>query len=1310
MPDQPQLRHHVKSPPQFNHEDKVIKWKLWKELFSNFLVASNYAALGDGEKRAILLANLHPKTYEIFSTLQNKGTSYDEAVKALDGYFGEKHSRVFAVYNFRKLKQENGQDIQTFMSVLHTSASECEYAANYDNEIKQQLISGVRDSRICQELLMLDEKTTLEACVTKAVAMEASVCEQGGISGVSDSGTFFVKKGGHQFVKKQQSFSSECRYCGKNQRHPRKEDCPAWGKKCNKCTKPNHFSSVCKSSNPSGFNKPGKVGAINLGEVQNHVDYTSLSGLTGSIISSTASAKSVSVLLNGNEANWLVDTGSPYTLISSDFARNHNIQWQESSKSSDLQSATGSALIESGRVISELSIFGHKFHQSIRIISNLQFGAILGRDSLSQFSQITLKTSGSGPELVLACGNKPSDVEGIVSEYSDCFDKPLKNSQLNIAPEPMIELSVDAKAVRCPSRKYTPDDVEFINKTVKSLLENEIVEESCSEWRSQPVVVSKRGGGRRMAIDYSVTVNKFSKLDAFPLPLISDLVQEAAKYKYFSVVDITQAYHQVPLTPDDMEKTAFEAMGKLFHYRRLSFGLTNAGPKFQRIMVRWFGDLDGVKIYLDDCVIGGRTQEEHNENLARFLERCRELNVSLNRKKCSFGVRSLSWLGYLIENNELRPDPERTLPLEEYPVPKTMKELERFLGMATYYSKFVVDFATLAAPLMDVKNSKEFCWNERLTESFSEIKARILKSFLAIPDYSQEFTLETDASGTAVAGVLMQGGRPVAVTSRRVSKTETSWAAVELEALAIVHSVAKFRSFLLGRPFKLYTDQRALSFLFSDSPKSSCKNNKLIRWRQQLSEYKYTICYKPGKENASADAFSRAFVVQSVKGLFSIEAFLGAQDEDPEIVSLRNNLESAEKPSQVSLGLWSNRRRFRLVKGVLVMTETSGELRIVCPEKMKLAVLERSHDKFGHMGVDTTMKLVRDSFFWVSLRSDVEKYVEKCGICRELKPKFFKHEDGTLITSTKPMERLSIDFVGPKMTRSGSPKWILTVVDEFSRYVEAFVLKSTTSSEVIKKLQDEIFSRYGIPSSVHSDRGPQLMSDEFSSYFKSIGVKLSHSSKYNPRGNGQCERYNGEIQRIMARVLRQEGMEDLDWEDVLPEVLWIMRAVTCKSTGKSPHDAFFNFTRKVFADGNIKQLEPQKIGGFPDGLTRGSPVFVRNFVRKQKSDPVVKARGIVQEVLSPQLAEVLIGSKTEMLNTRHLAPRSEEVPEVPLCLPPRADNETVESDTKEMPNETVIPPKSTVETKQKTMDETQKLPQTMRRSGRITKRPEKLDL
>ena len=291
----------------------------------------------------------------------------------------------------------------------------------------------------------------------------------------------------------------------------------------------------------------GKVGALK-------VDYDSLNTLTGCISGDSQVAKMVEATIDGCNITWLVDSGYPYTMISEKRAKSISLSWNKVATDDKLQSATGSMLSEFGRRKCRMHLRGRLFDIEVGVISNLEFNALLGRDSLTQFSEVTLKTGGKGPSLVLSIQQSKTKVESIVKAYAGCFDKSLKDSQLKIEPEPIIDLTNDTVPIRCPTRRYSDADRKVIHETVTSLIKNGIIEESTSEWRSQPVIVSKRGGSKRMAIDFSCTTNKFSKLDAFPVPLISDLVQRVSRYNCFSVVDITQAYYQVPLVQEDMEK------------------------------------------------------------------------------------------------------------------------------------------------------------------------------------------------------------------------------------------------------------------------------------------------------------------------------------------------------------------------------------------------------------------------------------------------------------------------------------------------------------------------------------------------------------------------------------------------------------------------------------------------------------------------------------------------------------------------------------------------------------------------------------
>ena len=183
------------------------------------------------------------------------------------------------------------------------------------------------------------------------------------------------------------------------------------------------------------------------------------------------------------------------------------------------------------------------------------------------------------------------------------------------------------------------------------------------------------------------------------------------------------------------------------------------------------------------------------------------------------------------------------------------------------------------------------------------------------------------------------------------------------------------------------------SFLFSSSVKSTCKNNNLIRWRTELSQYNFRIAYKPRKEKLGADAFSRATALQSVKSLFTIELFRQAQEKDNELSALRSSLENHLRPAEVSLGLWSNRRRMQVLQGVMCLVDF-GKVRVLCPRSLRLAVLKRTHNKFGHLGIQATLQLIREGFNWVNLRQEIEHHIELCGVCAETRPRSEKPEDG----------------------------------------------------------------------------------------------------------------------------------------------------------------------------------------------------------------------------------------------------------------------------------------------------------------------------
>ena len=429
---------------------------------------------------------------------------------------------------------------------------------------------------------------------------------------------------------------------------------------------------------------------------------------------------------------------------------------------------------------------------------------------------------------------------------------------LNISPpEPFANLSPDCRPIATKSRRYSQEDSKFIDAEVERLLREGIIEPSNSPWRAQVVVTKDENHKKRLAIDYSQTINKFTLLDAFPLPRITDIVNQIAQYKVFSTIDLRSAYHQVPLKEDDKPYTAFEARNCPYQFTRLPFGVTNGVACFQREMMKFVQEenLKAVTHTLITSAYVAKIKKDHDVKLDAFLKAAQRKNITYNDDKSVFSTRRLQILGYVIEDGTIRPDPERLRPLRELPVPQDSKSLNRCLGLFSYYSQWIPAYSDRIKP---ITSCKAFPLSQQAIEAFESIKYTIEEATITAINEDIPFEVETDASDVALAATLSQQGRPVAFFSRTLQGSELKHAAVEKEAQAIVESVRHWRHFLTGRHFILKTDQKSVSYMFDKQHKGKIKNDKIMRWKLKLSCYNFDIVYGPGKENIPADTFSRA--------------------------------------------------------------------------------------------------------------------------------------------------------------------------------------------------------------------------------------------------------------------------------------------------------------------------------------------------------------------------------------------------------------------------------------------------------------------
>ena len=391
------------------------------------------------------------------------------------------------------------------------------------------------------------------------------------------------------------------------------------------------------------------------------------------------------VTIEGLEVKALFDSGSTESFIHPRSVEKVALTVHPSCDTVSLATSVSSTVSITGTCAANLSYQGCKYAgYKLSVLPGLCADLILGLDFQSQHPSVTFHYRGFQPPLAI-CG----------------FNK------LNIdPPEPFANLTADCHPIASKSRRYSQGDSAFIDEEVKRLLKEGIIEPSLSPWRAQVVVTKDENHKKRLAIDYSQTIYRFTLLYAFPLLRISDMVNKIAQYRVFSTIDLRSAYHHVPLKEEDKPYTAFEARGNLYQFTYLPFGITNGVACFQREMMK-FVDENGLEAsfpYLDNVTICGKDQEDHDANLKQFLEAAKCKNLCYNTEKCIFSTRCLPIFGYVIEEGTIQPDPDRLRPLRELSIPHDSRSMSRCLGLFSYYSQWIPRFSDRIKPIASCKS------------------------------------------------------------------------------------------------------------------------------------------------------------------------------------------------------------------------------------------------------------------------------------------------------------------------------------------------------------------------------------------------------------------------------------------------------------------------------------------------------------------------------------------------------------------------------------------------------------------------------
>lgn len=712
----------------------------------------------------------------------------------------------------------------------------------------------------------------------------------------------------------------------------------------------------------------------------------------------------------------------------------------------------------------------------------------------------------------------------------------------------------------------SPAVQKLVDAEIERMLKLGVIEESESSWSSPIVLVKKSNGKSRLCLD-SRALNEVTKKDAYPLPKIDGHLGRLANTKYISKIDLKDAFWQIELDKESREKTAFSIPGRpLYHFRVMPFGLCNAAQSMCRLMDKVIPHEfhDRIFVYIDDLLVVSADFKSHIELLSLVADRLRRANLTINVEKSQFCLKEINYLGFVICDGCIKTDPDKINAIVDFPVPKTVRHVRRFVGMSGWYRRFIQNYATVAAPLTDLFSltDSKFHWTPAAQIAFEKLKEALSTApILSHPDFSCHFYIQCDASMYGVGSVLFQLAedgreRPIAYFSKKLTSAQKNYSVTELECLAAVLSVKKFRPYVEGLPFTIITDHASLKWLMNQHD----LNGRLARWSLKLQGFHFNIEHRKGRMNVVPDTLSRAFAdeLEPVEQ----EAFVLDLESDSfqstEYASMRQTIfENSNRFPDLKIegNLIFRRVKFREHSDVPV--NEAGLWRLWLPTDLVQNLISQAHDPplAAHGGFEKTLYRLKKFYYWPRMSRDVMAYVSKCSICKETKApnKILRPLMGKRFRTERPFQHLYIDLLGPYPRSKSGNTFIFIVLDQYSKFVLLKPLRNATSASIVNYLEKDVFHLFGIPETIFSDNGKQFVSKLMADLCKTYGVKQLFTAIYAPQANAS-ERVN---RSILAAIRAYIKSDHSLWDQKLTEIAGALRNSIHVATGYSAYNLVF---------------------------------------------------------------------------------------------------------------------------------------------------------
>jgi hypothetical protein len=759
----------------------------------------------------------------------------------------------------------------------------------------------------------------------------------------------------------------------------------------------------------------------------------------------------------------------------------------------------------------------------------------------------------------------------------------------------LVEHSIDTgdtPPIRQPPRRVPGGQLEEFEAEIQRMLEAGVIEPGQSPWASPVVLVRKKDGSVRFCVDYR-RLNMATKFDAYPLPRIDETLEALGGTQYFSTLDLISGYWQVGLTEEARQKTAFTTRNGLFLWNVMPYGLCNAPSTFERLMETVLRGLQWKQclVYLDDVVVFARNEAEMLERLDTVFGRLMSAGLKLKPRKCSLFARETEYLGHVVSANGIHVNPNKVSAVKEWPVPQSKTEVRSFLGTASYYRRFVQDFATIAAPLHAVAAPKtEWEWGEKQQRAFDELKEALCTApVLAFPVPDAPYILDTDASLTGIGAVLSQlvDGKEMvlAYSSEALDPAERNYCVTRRELLAVIKALRHFHCYVYKRQFVIRTDHSSLRWLVNfREPK-----DQLARWVEELSQYanQFTIEHRPGAKHGNADGLSRIPCRQchreecssarqesvahvrliQLNSVWTNEMMAQEQEQDPEIQPVLTALKADKKPTRNESASWPKaaRRyladwaRLKLRDGVVWREwyDEKGAVtahQFITPRSLRGEVMQQAHDQrmAGHFGVARTLDRLRAHYYWSGMTDDVDHWLRSCGVCacRKAPPKRPHHALERQVVA-EPNQRVAIDILGPFEPPADSGNLhVMVMTDYLTKWVEAVPMPDKTQERCAEVFVVHWVLRFGPPEQLLTDQGAQFEARMFQEMCRILDIEKLRTTAYHPQGDGQTERANRTILALLNKLAVDTPR---NWDVRLPFALAAYRSSVHTVTRMTPN-------------------------------------------------------------------------------------------------------------------------------------------------------------